>query len=82
MILPSKHLDERYTLLHIGSQILFILKEPKNLSYIWSEIKKQALEQHSGETIRFDWFILALDFLFALAVIELRDDGLIRRVKK
>ena len=66
MILPSKHLREDRALLTIGADLLQLLGEPKTVSRLWSDTKRQ----REGVTpITYDWFVLALDLLFAMGLV-------------
>ena len=78
MILPTKHLNQDRALLGVGAEILCLLTEPKTVSRLWDELKstKKTVDSCS---LTYDWFVLSLDFLFTLNVIEL-EKGLIRRV--
>lgn len=65
MILPSKHLSEDRALITIGAQVLQLLDEPKTVSRLWTALKRG----NSGATT-YDWFVLALDVLFAIGLVE------------
>lgn len=80
MILPSKHLPQDRALLTVGGHILAYLAYPKTVSALWEE-----LNQHDGgaaaarpRKITYDWFLLALDLLYAIGTIEL-ESGLVAR---
>lgn len=74
MILPSKHLSQDRALLTVGAVILRHLSRPLTVSALW--------EQMTGDRAtlptRYDGFVLALDLLFLLGAIELREGLLIR----
>jgi hypothetical protein len=72
MILPSKHISQERALLTIGAKLLEYLDHPKTVSAIWEDIRV------SQPPISFDWFVLALDLLYVIDIIEIRD-GLISR---
>ncbi len=74
MILPTKHVPVNETLLGIGALLLLKLKRPKTVSALWTQAQKQA------EVATFTRFILALDLLYMLGAIEMRD-GLVMRAK-
>ena len=76
MILPTKHSGYNRALLVIGAEIIRILTEPKTVSRIWDEIKRD--ECNGLSYLTYDWFVLSLDFLYILKIIEL-DKGLIRK---
>lgn len=67
MILPSKHLGADRALLTVGAELLALLREPKTVSRLWTELKH---ERADAVPILYDWFILALDMLFALGLID------------
>jgi len=81
MILPTKRLTETRSLLAIGGEILHLLSEPKTVSWIWAEIKKNRDQNESYGILTFDWFVLALDFLYTIQAVQL-EKGLIRKVTK
>lgn len=70
MILPTKHLPEDRTLLRIGVDIVSQLGEPQTVSRLWSLVKKKRSGRGSHDILTFDWFILSLDMLFALGLID------------
>ncbi|WP_343222626.1 ABC-three component system middle component 6 [Marinobacterium ramblicola] len=79
MILPSKHLPPDRALLTVGAHVLTFLAHPKTVSALWEELNKQ--DSSSASTprrITYDWFLLALDLLYALGTIEL-ESGLVAR---
>jgi hypothetical protein len=80
MILPSKRLRIDLSILGSGCEILMHLNEPKPVSRVWDEIKKTEIEKSNDSKITYDWFVLSLDFLYLLGVIEI-DDGIIKKVK-
>jgi hypothetical protein len=61
-------------LIVVGAKVIQILTEPKTVSRIWNEIKKDVDNERNYLT--YEWFILALDLLYLLNIIEL-DRGLI-----
>jgi len=69
MILPTKHLSEDRALLAIGAEILRLLDEPKTVSRVWDEINR--LRPSSPHSVTYDWFVLALDLLYALEAIDI-----------
>ncbi|TNE61218.1 MAG: hypothetical protein EP341_00800 [Sphingomonadales bacterium] len=80
MILPSKHLPQDRALLTVGAHVLTFLVRPKTVSALWEELNR--LDESPAATmprrITYDWFLLALDLLYALGAIEL-DSGLVAR---
>nr|VFK13462.1 MAG: hypothetical protein BECKLFY1418C_GA0070996_100349 [Candidatus Kentron sp. LFY] len=80
MILPSKHLSQDRALLTIGARILRRLERPETVSAVWEEFAPQAAGASSSiPSIGYDYFVLALDLLFLMGAIELRDGLLYRK---
>ncbi len=71
MILPTKHLSAEKSLLWIGAEILDMLDEPKTVSRLWNDLKLQRSSNQSVPKLTYEWFILALDFLYATHAIRL-----------
>lgn len=67
MILPTKYLPENKCLLSVGSRVLELLEEPKSISRIWYELGNQF--ENGSQSWNYDWFILALDFLYCIGAI-------------
>jgi len=78
MILPSKHLSQDRALLTVGARILQDLRQPKTVSALWEQILQTGSGQKDSPTLGYDRFVLALDLLFLMGAIDLRD-GLVRR---
>jgi len=81
LILPKKHLATDRSLLYVGAEILQLLGRPRTTSGLWHQFKRYRSEQAELSTITYDWFILALDFLFALGVLTY-EGGLLRRTAR
>jgi hypothetical protein len=77
MILPSKHLREDRALLTVGADLLQLLGEPKTVSRLWSDMKRR---RETATPISYDWFVLALDLLFAMGLVAF-ERGRIRKVQ-
>jgi hypothetical protein len=71
VILPTKHLQPERSLLAVGSDCLRLLDEPKTVSRLWDEFNRTRTGSWIGSSrITFDWFILAVDLLFAIGAID------------
>lgn len=79
MILPTKRLSQDKALLSVGADILFLLKEPKTVSLLWEEFQRARARTRGAKPVTYDWFVLALDFLYAVRAIEL-ERGQIHKV--
>lgn len=76
MILPTKHIQVKDSLLGRGNEILARLRyRHHSVSSLWGEVKQKE------EFPTYESFILALDFLFTIGAIEV-ENGLIRRCNK
>jgi hypothetical protein len=71
MILPSKHLPPQRALLTLGAKLLRQLDSPKTVSTLWEAARESS-------QISFDWFVLALDVLYAMEAIDIQE-GLISK---
>lgn len=78
MILPSKHLPQDRALLTIGAIILRHLSYPVTVSALWEQMPRAAADHKALLPMRYDGFVLALDLLFLIGAIELRDGLLLR----
>jgi hypothetical protein len=80
MILPSKHLSQDRALLTVGARILLKLSQPKTSSALWEELaRKSETTRNAALPLSYDGFVLALDLLFLIGAIELREGLLIRK---
>ncbi|WP_252925078.1 ABC-three component system middle component 6 [Aliihoeflea sp. 40Bstr573] len=72
MILPDKFLPAERSLMFIGGEALREIKHgPRTVSEVWEGVR--ASRRARGLAIGFDWFTLALTFLFAAGMVEIRD---------
>ncbi|MBF0185947.1 MAG: hypothetical protein HQM06_16380 [Magnetococcales bacterium] len=82
MILPSKHLPRDRALLTVGAHVLTLLARPKTVSSLWEELNKHdAGLAEMPRQISYDWFLLSLDLLYALGIIELKSGLVVRRTE-
>lgn len=75
MILPTKHLPQERALLTVGARLLARLDRPKTISALWNEMQRSPQDV---ATLGFDWFVLAVDLLYILGAVQLRDGVLVR----
>ena len=81
MILPSKSISPERSLIALGSEILGLLRQsPLTISSVWTELHVSEKTIRSTPT-GFDWFVLALDMLYALDAIELQPSGVLTAVE-
>ncbi len=79
MILPTKHLAQNRALLTVGAGILRHLVSPVTVSALWEQVSRSASGPLAPSRLRYDAFVLALDLLFLMGAIELREGLLVRR---
>jgi len=72
VIMPSKYLREDETLIGISAILLSVIEKNGNLSAIWESVKK--LDAIGN----FERFILALDLLYMLDLIKVRNNEIVR----
>ena len=68
MILPNKNIHLRNSLLGIGSALLPSLGTPQSISELWE--RTHSFPEYS---ISFEKFVLTLDFLYAINLIQIRE---------
>jgi hypothetical protein len=73
VILPTKHLRLRTSLLGRGADLLRALERPATPSRLWVTVRGAEEEWSYAD------FVLALDMLYAADAIDLRDGRLFRR---
>lgn len=81
MILPTKHLNEERSILRVGAEILLLLKNESTVSRLWADFQTYRHDELKIKPVTYDWFVLALDFLFLLDAIRF-DDGKITRYRR
>ena len=78
MVLPTKHLQPNRSLFAIGAELLALLSAPRTVSNLWDSVQARRRELQEAE-ITFDWFVLALDFLFIVRAVEMSHNRISRR---
>ncbi len=74
MILPTKHIPARQSLLGVGAVLLRHLKQPRTVTALWERVR-------GDSNVRtFSRYVLALDLLHAMGAVDLVD-GVLRRRK-
>lgn len=72
MILPTKHISTRNSLLGVGATIIEHLNYPRTVTSLWSDLSKLP------EVATFERFVLVLDLLYMIGAIEL-EEGLLHK---
>jgi len=78
MILPTKHVRTDRALIGIGGELLGLLREPMTVSRLWNEVRERRTVATPAAPIDYDWFVLALDFLFMVGAVESRRGLIVR----
>jgi len=76
MILPTKGIPPRRSILAIACEVLRALDDDKSVSRLWDDFR---LGSDPESKITFDWFVLGLDFLFILGLIDLSRGRICRK---
>ncbi|SDG40490.1 hypothetical protein SAMN05421505_10422 [Sinosporangium album] len=79
MITPTKGISPDRALIAVGAQIVMQLDRPLTVSQTWSRLREWRVRNDHTAPLSFGWFVLALDLLYTLGKIELRDDLLVVR---
>lgn len=79
MILPTKHVRPDRALIGVGAEVLGILTRPMTMSRLWDELRGRRSLHASNAPIDYQWFVLSLDLLYMIGVLEF-ERGLVRRV--
>ena len=81
MILPTKHLSPDRAIITVASEVFGLINNHSTVSSVWNDFqKKNKVCMRLGE-IPYDWFILSLDFLYLIGVIDEDKGKLIRTIK-
>jgi hypothetical protein len=75
MILPTKHTTLSESLLGLGSYILSQLDKPKTVDDLWGSFIKVNNTPKYPASHTFDSFLLSIDFLFILGLINQSETG-------
>ncbi|MGW7312638.1 ABC-three component system middle component 6 [Streptomyces sp. NPDC054865] len=65
MIAPNKYVNTRNSILGQASSILALRNSGATVSSLWNEVRDK------GDDISYERFILCLDFLYAVGIVEL-----------
>ncbi len=72
MIMPSKYLREDEALIGVSAELLPLVEKVGNLSALWE------LAKEIDAIGNFERFILALDLLYLLGLVDLHDNEIVR----
>ncbi len=72
MIMPSKYIREDAALIGVGGILLRGIENRRNISSLWEDVKA------NPAVATFERFVLALDFLFLLGLIDIENNEICR----
>ncbi len=81
MILPTKRLSTSRSLLYVGAELLELLRKPKSVNHLWSLYSSKRNSNREMGIVTFEWFNLALDLLFVLNLVEIKNSQIKRVVR-
>src|SRR5690606_40698804 len=79
VITPTKGVVPQRALLTVGAQILQVLDQPLTVSQLWARVEQWRHDHRHHAPMPFWWFVLAMDVLYALGLIELDRELVTRR---
>ncbi len=80
MLLPTKHIKIENALIGVGAEVLAELDRPKTVSTLFYDIQERRSE-YEMTTIEFDWFLLAVDFLYTIGAVRL-EAGVLKKLNQ
>lgn len=78
--MPTKHIKTENALIGVGAELLALLDSDKTASRLFHDLQGERRENDLA-TIHFDWFLLAVDFLFTIGAIRF-EVGLIKKMNQ
>ncbi len=81
MILPSKHMAPNRALISVSADVFELIDKRSTVSSVWNDFQEQQKSSLRYGEIPYDWFVLAIDLLFLIGVIE-EKNGLLVRITK
>ena len=80
MLMPTKHIKTENALIGVGGEVLALLDEDKTVSRLFFDLQER---RRLGElaTIHFDWFLLAVDFLFSVGAVRF-EEGVLKKLNQ
>ncbi|MEG3634254.1 ABC-three component system middle component 6 [Micromonospora palythoicola] len=80
MITPTKGIAPQRSLLAVGAQVLSVLEgQPLSVSQTWSRLRRWRASNGHLSPVPFWWYVLSLDVLFSLGLVEFDGELLVRR---
>jgi hypothetical protein len=80
MLLPTKHIKIENALVGVGAEVLAELDRPKIVSTLFYDIQTRRRNLEMA-TIQFDWFLLAVDFLYTIGAVRF-EAGILKKLNQ
>lgn len=80
MLMPTKHIKTENALVGVGAELLGLLDRDKAVSTLFRDLQEKRRENEMS-TIHFDWFMLALDFLYSVGAIRF-ESGVLKKMNQ
>jgi hypothetical protein len=77
VILPGKHISADRSLVVVGGDILAVLAGSSTVSEIWDAVRAARASRTRATPLTYDWFVLALTFLFAISAVRFEGDRIV-----
>lgn len=80
MLMPTKHIKTENALVGVGAEVLGLLERDKAVSTLFRDLQTWRRENELS-TIHFDWFLLALDFLYSVGAVRF-ESGVLKKINQ
>ena len=80
MLMPTKQIKTENALIGVGAELLALLDREKTASRLFHDLQEDR-RKNEITTIHFDWFLLAVDFLFTIGAVRF-ESGLIKKMNQ
>ncbi len=77
MLMPTKHIKTENALVGVGGEVLALLDEDKTVSRLFYDLQEWR-RSNELSTVHFDWFLLAVDFLFSVGAVRF-EEGVLKK---
>lgn len=77
MILPKKHIKVSESIFGLGSVVIELINKPKTFDDLWNDFQKVNNTKKLPSHHSLDNFVMALNFLFIIGVIQEGEKGVI-----
>jgi hypothetical protein len=78
--MPTKHIKTENALVGVGAELLALLDRDKAVSTLFRDLQSRRRESELA-TIHFDWFMLALDFLYSVGAVRF-ESGVLKKMNQ